>query len=47
MWCPECNITGGCDCYTPNKRKTVTPIDHEKELKDWLEFFLSDDNIDN
>ena len=35
MWCPECNISGGCPCHEPPKVKYV-PIDHEKALKRWL-----------
>ena len=40
MWCPECNISGGCYCHTVIKYQ---PIDHEKELERWL----SDLDIDN
>ena len=32
MWCPECNISGGCYCHEPPAMKHV-PIDHKKELE--------------
>jgi len=34
MWCPECNICGGCYCHEPPKVK-YRPRDHKKELEQW------------
>jgi len=34
MWCPECNISGGCDCHITKKVRYV-PRDHKKELEQY------------
>jgi len=41
MWCPECNISGGCDCSPPPKVKYI-PEDPEKELEKWNESIKND-----
>ncbi len=43
MLCLECGIYSGCGCYPPPKVK-YTPVDHDKELKLWLEWVHTDSN---
>ena len=42
MWliCPECNISGGCDCHVTKRQPPVR--DHKKEHEAWEQEVLRD-----